>query len=269
MVDSDGDGPDHFFVEQFRFWVCFRRAAGLVWRNWWLFLAICTVFYGGGNILYVYQYDTLSPRFGAEFASTGSPYLLVRWFLWETLLELPGYFLSVIADAIVACIVVAQLRGQQVSGFDVMQRLWEILIPLLLFCTIDNLVVSIAYYWWQIPLMVFAIFFWLSAQSMSVEKLGVVAAMKRSVFLTSGNRWRFACVVIAIFVMWEIDDYAVGFLSVQSFYSMFNFSHTNGLALISDGIMGSYIAALLATAYHDLRSVKEVVPERRAIKAFE
>lgn len=256
-------------IEKFRFRACFGRAAGLVWRNWWLFLAICTLFYGFGNILNIYQYDTLSNWFEVEIDATGSLGLLVLWFLWGTLLGLPGYFFSVVADAIIAYIVVAQLRGQRCSPADVVSRLGTVFVPLLLFSVVDYLAVSVGYYFMQIPLLIFAIFFWLSVQSLSVENLGAFAAMKRSMFLTSGNRLRFGCVVLAIFVMWEIDDYAVELLATLSFYPMFGFSHTNFLDLFAGGIMGSYIAALLATAYHDLRSLKEDTPEQRAIETFE
>ncbi len=262
-------GRDAAAVAQFRFWNCFGRAAASVWKNWGLFLIICVPLYGGDEILGAYRLDGTLSSLMSEFDASNSLVILSIWFLLQTLLYFPGFFLSIVADVIIVYIVVAQLRGFRFSAISVIGRLREIILPLFLFCMIEDLVVTTSYYFWQITLFVFAAFFWLSAQSICIEKLGAIAAMKRSMYLTSGYRWRFSCVVIAIFVLWELEEAAAGFLAAQPFYDLFQFAHINALALFSTGVMGSFIATLLATAYYDLRSVKELAPDRHAIEAFD
>lgn len=248
-------------VEAFRFWACLGRAAVLAWHNKWTFVPIVTAAYSAGVIV---NELLAAGMLGEELPSW------IETRIGAYVFDYLSYGVTVFADAIVAYLVYCRLRRIPQTLATAAAHVKRIAIPVALFCILDDIAVDQLYDFYVLPLVAYGAFIWVTAQSIAVEELGPLAGLQRSLELTRGNRWRMAAIVLTIVVvLWEVDNVARLLAAAAGWYEFGETVPYVVSEIISNAIVGTYIATLLATAYNDLRTSKEEAFEQRALEAFD
>jgi hypothetical protein len=243
-------GTHSFFkpVFVFRVGACLSRSWSVFVRNWFLYASICTLTYGPSDLI---EYMAIDGVFGSmlkEFVQTTTG---------ENLLEFPTYFLGVVGEALVATLVFSQLENTPVTFITAYRRLLNVLGTVFIYAIISFLVEQFSEPTHLLSSVIYFMFFALALPAICIEGTSPITALRRSFSLTAGNRFSLMFIfilliasVIGVFVIahqigLEIGRQPIGLI----YFNPFNW--------VFGAVFGTAYSVLAATAYHDIRAVKE------------
>lgn len=112
-----------------------------------------------------------------------------------------------------------------------------------------------------IPGIIFMLVLYVAVPAAVIEQLPVLAALRRSIQLTEGNRWLLLAFQIIVWVV----SFLLGWIVDVIFRPL-------GLSMVASVIMASLVAAFTSIAlgliYHDLRRMKDGVTTEQMVSAL-
>ena len=94
-----------------------------------------------------------------------------------------------------------------------------------------------------------------------VEDAGLVACMRRSLYLTTGNVWKLFGLILIERLFFFFMREAIEFFTTSRFMNTL-------LYYALDPLPESFFCIMLAIAYHDLRATKEGVAKEHMVEVF-
>ena len=193
-----------------------------------------------------------------------------------TITEVPGSEPIILAVAmlsyslIVAALVygtIQRLRGHRVGIGDSLGRGIVVIGPVFGVALVMTVALGVGLLLVVVGFFVFLTMLWVAIPVAVVERPGVMASLKRSLYLTKGNRWR----IFALFLLVAIAQSMIGFgvLLVLGGVMAVGGAALGGAGLVGTAVLfivGSVLmnaffsimyAVIIAITYFDLRNLKE------------
>ena len=157
-----------------------------------------------------------------------------------------------------------QLRGERAGFADCLRVGFARLLPVVAVGVLAALLALLGLFLLIIPGIILACMYWVAVPVAVVEKPGVIASLKRSAQLTSGEKGSVFVILFLLNVIQQVASKIVDAVTGQS----------EGFAAIATSLVltiafGMLSAVASAVGYHDLRVSKEGVGIEDLVKVFE
>jgi len=160
--------------------------------------------------------------------------------------------------------VLQQLRGERAGFADCLRVGFGRLLPVVAVGVLAGLLVLLGFFVLVIPGVILACMYWVAVPVAVVEKPGVIASLKRSAQLTSGEKWSVFVILLLLFVIQQAATKIVDAATGES--GGFAAVATSLIVTIAFGMLSAVASAV---GYHDLRVAKEGVGIDDLVKVFE
>jgi hypothetical protein len=181
------------------------------------------------------------------------------------LIWLPSLAFSAFLFGVVTFGTVQDLRGRQAGLGEWLRHGLQALLPVALLSIVYYVVVAVGTILLIVPGIIFMLMLWVVFPVVVMERPGVLASLRRSAFLTKGNRWR----LLGLTLLMVLSMGAV--LGVL----MFIMSSAMSVAPLSIGFSAVYAVfgivwmISLSVTYYELRIAKEGVDIGRVAAVFD
>ncbi len=176
------------------------------------------------------------------------------------------WLLAVVFSAFLMAIVtygtVQDLRGRPEGLGQWLRYGLNVLLPAIVLMLVWYVIIVLGSILLVVPGVIFLLMLWVVFPVMVMERPGIIASLRRSAFLTQGNRWRLlgmAVLMGAIMgaVMWTIS-FALPFGGLGS--AIYN---------AISAVLGIYWLVVLGVTYYDLRMAKDGIDIGRVTAVFD
>ena len=150
---------------------------------------------------------------------------------------------------------IQEMRHHSASTGEALIRGLRLALPVLGVVLVASIAVAVGALLLVVPGIILFVMFWVAIPVAVVEGPGVIDSLKRSAFLTKGNRWRIFGLVIVLWLTMTVISMAisVAFAAAEAWavYAYIDYVLTAFFTLV--------FAVVSAVGYHDLRLLKDGV----------
>ena len=156
-----------------------------------------------------------------------------------------------------------QLRGQPASIGECLSYGIGRIFPVLGVALLAGLCIILGLVLLVIPGVIVATMLWVAIPVAVVERPGIVASLRRSTELTSGNRWR----ILGILVVLNVIERVMSFIIENAVLE--NIALYLAMSLVIAAFIAAIDSVITAVGYHDLRVAKEGVDTSQIASVFD
>ena len=235
---------------EFRVGRVLERAAAVLSRNFVPFLIVSAIAAAPSQLGSLFPTGAAGPHPIAQYATVIG--------------ALIGWFLSILAQAIVVYGAVSDLRGHRVDLAESFKMSLRRFVPLFLATAVVGALAGLGMVALVVPGVILFIMFYVVPPVCLIEQRGVWASIGRSAELTKGHRWKIFGLVLLLAlagaVLGGVVGGALGVLKNPAITFV-------GMTLVN-GAAAAFGAVLTAVAYHDLRVAKEGIDVEQVAAVF-
>jgi hypothetical protein len=192
---------------------------------------------------------------------------------WErtSLVSLPFYyFFEPLYVALIAWIVWADASKGRSDLLGALRGVAPRLPWVLLTALLKDLIGGIGLLLFIVPGVIAILALYVAIPACAVEGVSAPAAIRRSLELTRGQRWRLLGLLVVVMLMSIVLNIFIGLISMMAGFSFAGAAGLVGIALRSGGtgIVGTISTAVVACAYLELRGAKEGVSAGEVAAVF-
>lgn len=234
------------------------RSFGVIRRNP-ISLGLVTLIYVAFNALtyYLFLGDMMdSAMSGGGVAVTSNVDFATVAIYWVV----AGVF-SAFLVALVTYGTVQDLRGRPAGFGDWLRHSVNVVLPMILLAIVWYVIIAVGMILLIVPGIILMLMLWVVFPVMVMERPGVIGSLRRSAFLTKGNRWRLLGLFLLLAVIMGVlmaATLAVPFAQPGSI-----------LGGAVSAVLGIFWLVVLAVTYHDLRLAREGVDIGRVTAVFD
>jgi hypothetical protein len=160
---------------------------------------------------------------------------------------------------------IQEMRHHSTSTGEALTRGLQLALPVLGVVIVASIAVGVGALLLVVPGIILFVMFWVAIPVAVVERPGVIASLKRSAFLTKGNRWRIFGLVVVLWLIFVLISMAISlaFAAAEAWrvYPYIDYVLTVFLTAV--------FAVVSAVGYHDLRLLKDGVDVETIAAVFD
>jgi len=241
-------------VQEFRVGRVLARAWTVYMRNFVAFSAVSLVLLSPLLVIEMLWVTDVSADGDTDFIS-----------LVDIMYALLNVLLTQLVTATLVYGTIQEMRHQTTSTGEALTRGIQLALPVVGVALIVGILVGLASLLLIVPGIILSVMYWVAIPVAVVERPGVFASLKRSVFLTKGYRWRIFGVMALLWLILILVIIGIGLIlelseAVQT-YAFVNF--------VTTVVMTVIFAVVSAVGYHDLRLLKDGVDVETIAAVFD
>lgn len=231
----------------------FSRAFALLFGDFTKFYLVAAVFLSPYLLLSLFGTGSVGTR-GASGAAVVGGLLGILW---------AG--LSILGQAAMLYGAIQKMRGQEFSIDGSVRRGLARFFPLLGMMICLGIGVSVGFLLLIIPGVILGIMWYVAAPVCVAERLGPIASLSRSAYLTKGNRWRVFGIAVLVGIVTSIAQALIQLALIA----------VGGATVGAIGVflwmslVQAFNSIVVAVLYHDLRVVREGVDIEQIAAVFD
>lgn len=175
------------------------------------------------------------------------------------------YTLTLIATGAMCYGTFEDLRGQRAWFGQCLTRGLAVVFPVLVVATASFVGVLLGLVLLVVPGLMLYMAWWVAIPAAVVERPGIVASLRRSAFLTKGNRWR----IFGLFLVVLVIIYGVAAIPELIFASFSDLDVYNLASWVTTALTTAFSAVVGAVSYYHLRQIKEGVDIDEIARVFD